>query len=307
WAGRPLSRRIQPRSGVASRAPDDGPALAMMPSDGMDGGPLLLGLDAGSSRIKALLLDRSGAEVAVSAVATPFVQRGDAVEMSAGSLVRAVGEALQTHQAHLHRVVAAGVCGIAESGVPLDAHGTVLAPVIAWHDPRGAEVAARLSERFGDGLALRAGQRPRAVSSAAKLGWLVEHGCRGVRAWLGVPELIAWRLCGRLASEHSLASRSGWYDVIAHRWMPEVAAATGMPAAGLPAVVAAGTALGGVDGSGAAWSRLPPGTSVTLAGHDHLAGAGGAGVAATDMIDSTGSAEVILSHRTTVPDVARAL
>src|SRR5207302_5237960 len=61
------------------------------------------------------------------------------------------------------------------------------------------------------------------------------------------------------------------------------------------------------DRGGAAGSGLPPGTSVALAGHDHLAGAGGAGVAATDMIDSTGSAEVILSHRPTVPDVARAI
>jgi xylulokinase len=279
----------------------------MMRSDAMDGGPLLLGLDVGSSRIKALLLDRRGREVAVSAVPTPFVHRDDAVEMTAGSLVGAVGEVLQTHQPHLHRVIAAGVCGIAESGVPLDAHGSVLAPVIAWYDPRGAEVAARLGQRFGDGLALRIGQRPRSVSSAAKLGWLVDHGCTGVRGWLGVPELIAWRLCGQRASEHSLASRTGWYDVLDHRWLSEVAVATGLPAAGLPEVVAAGAAVGLVNGGGAAWSGLPPGASVTLAGHDHLAGAGGAGVAATDMVDSTGSAEVILSHRPTVPDVARAI
>ena len=37
-----------------------------------------------------------------------------------------------------------GVAGMAESGVLLDGAGRPVAPVIAWHDKRGAEEAAEL-------------------------------------------------------------------------------------------------------------------------------------------------------------------
>jgi xylulokinase len=183
----------------------------------------------------------------------------------------------------------------------------VLAPVIAWHDPRGTGVAEHLAERFGDTLALRAGQRPRSVSSVAKLGWLVANGCTGVACWLGVPELLLRDLTGTEATEHSFASRTGCWDVVEKDWLEDVAEAAGFSHSVFAPVLTAGSAMGLVSRDAAERWGLPAGIPVTLAGHDHLAGAAGVGAGPGDLVNSVGTAETVLGLTSTPPDLVRAL
>ena len=285
--------------------------------------PLLLGLDIGTSRIKAQLLDRRGAEAAFAAVPTPFAGDGGRAEMAVDDLRGAVARALaDLGPAALAAVAGVGIAGMAESGAPLDRAGEPLAPVIGWHDPRGADVVVRLKERFGDDLDHRIGQRLRAVSSVAKLGWLVDHGLgrRGagpgpgpgpgggsLHRWLGVPELCLHGLTGVESTEGSLAVRTGAYDVGGCRWMPGVLHALGLPDGVFAPVATAGTAIGTVTPAGTAWSGLPPGIPVTLAGHDHLAGVEGAGTEPGDLVNSVGTAETVVARHPTLPDVDRAI
>lgn len=204
------------------------------------------------------------------------------------------------------RVVAVGVAGIAESGAPFDRSRRPLARVIAWHDSRGEDEVARVDERFGPELALRTGERLRAVATTAKLGWLVAHGVDDVDRWLGVPELVLHALTGEEATEYSLAARTGCYDVTTRRWIPEVAALLGFDVAVFPPVRPAGTAMGRVSPEGGALSGLPEGIPVTVAGHDHLAGMAGAGVGRRDMANSVGTAETIVARTADLPDIAAA-
>ena len=270
--------------------------------------PLLLGLDIGTSRIKALLLDASGGEAGLAAVPTPFAGEDGRAEMAVDDLRGAVARALaDLGPERLARVAGVGVAGMAESGAPLGATGDPIAPVIGWHDPRGAEVVDRLHDRFGDGIDHRIGQRLRSVSSVAKLGWLVDHGLDGPVRWLGVPELCLHGLTGVEATEHSLAVRTGAYDVARRRWMRDVLDALGLPAGVFAPVAAAGTAMGRVTAAGAAWSGLPEGAPVTVAGHDHLAGVEGAGAEPGDLVNSVGTAETVVARSPELPDLARAV
>lgn len=277
-----------------------------MPLDSADE-PLLLGLDVGTSRIKALVLDRQGGEVASVSATTPFSAPSDFTEMPVPALHAAVAEVLGHLADVLERVEAVAIAGLAESGAALDVRGRPLAPVIAWHDPRGAEVVDRLHERFGDQLDLAIGQRLRTVSSVAKLGWLIDHGIGGIDAWLGVPELLVHRFSGEYATDHSLAARTGCYDVGESRWMDEVASAAGFASSVLPRVEPAGTLLGRVSAEGSAWSGIRSGVPVALAGHDHLAGIVGCGAGSPDLVNSVGTAETVVGRSETLPDVARAL
>ena len=181
------------------------------------------------------------------------------MEADVGELLGAVGRVLAELGEALASIAAVGLAGIAESGAPTDRQGLPLAPVIAWHDPRGAETVAKLEERFGAALARRIGQPLRAVSSVAKLGWLLDHGVTSVARWLGVPELCLHALTGAQVTEHSLAARTGAYDVVGRGYIAEVAAALSLPAEVFPPVVAAGTLMGAVSASGASWSGLPAG------------------------------------------------
>jgi len=268
---------------------------------------VLLGVDVGTSRTKAVLVDEQGREVASAAVATPFASRDGRVEMEVEGLCGGMRDVLAALGDGRRRVVAVGLAGMAESGAPLDSGGKALAPVIAWHDDRGEEAVSQLERHFGPDLALRIGQRVRTVLTVAKLGWLIEHGTTATVRWLGVPELGLHALTGSAATEFSLAARTGCYDVFAREWIPEVPEVLGFSIDVFPTVRAAGAVMGRISADGSAWSGLATGIPVTVAGHDHLAGMAGAGVSPHDAANSVGTAETVVARSPTPPDAATAL
>lgn len=268
---------------------------------------LLLGLDVGSSRVKAVLLARDGRELRAATAPTPFEQTPAGTEAPAPALLEAVRAVLEQLGRDRERVAAVGLAGMAECGAPLGPDGGPAAPVIAWHDQRGQEVVDHLVARFGEWLPSRTGQQVRIVSTVAKLGWLVTGGAGPVEAWLGVPELCLWRLTGARATEHSLAVRTGCYDLPRRRFLPEVAEAAGFPPSVFPQVLAAGSVMGRVSAGGSRWSALPEGVPVTIAGHDHLAGAAGVGAGPDDLLNSVGTAETMLRAVPALPDLPRAV
>ncbi|HEX2273976.1 MAG TPA: FGGY family carbohydrate kinase, partial [Acidimicrobiales bacterium] len=269
--------------------------------------PLLLGIDVGSSRTKAVLVDGDGKESRSAAVDTPFAETAEGVEAGATDILGAVARAVAGLGDDRRRVAAVGVAGMAESGAPLDGAGRPLAPVIPWHDGRGDDVAARLEDRFGADLARAAGQKVRAVATVAKLGWLLDRGVAGVSRWLGVPELVLNALTGAEATEWSLAARTGSFDVARREWLPDVARAAGFDVEVFPEIGSAGEDMGRVSSEGAAWAGLPAGIPVTLGGHDHLAGVVGSGAATADLVNSVGTAETVVGRSPDLPDVVAAL
>jgi xylulokinase len=242
-----------------------------------------------------------------STIPTPFTTRNNDSEMAVDDLLDAVARLLAGLGDDLAEVEAVGVAGVAESGAPVDGDGRALAPVIAWHDPRGEEAVKRLNEHFGDELARCIGQPLRTVSSVAKLGWLLDHGIGGLRRWLGVPELCLFHLSGCQATEHSLAARTGAYHVVERTYMPDVAGALGFDPEVLAPVLPAGSAMGRVSATGSARSGLREGIPVTIAGHDHLAGAEGVGAGPHDVVNSVGTAETVMRRTPRPPDVDKAL
>ncbi|MGI8685387.1 MAG: FGGY-family carbohydrate kinase [Acidimicrobiales bacterium] len=268
---------------------------------------MLLGIDIGTSGTKAVLVDHEGAELWSAARPTPFAATATGVEADVEAVLAAVSGALADLGDRLAGVVAVGIAGLAESGAPLDAAGRPVGPVIAWHDRRGAEVVARLEERFDDGLSHAIGRRLRTVSSVAKLGWQAAHGSEAVRWWLGVPELCLHRLTGERATDFSLAARTGAYDVVRRAPVPGVPDALGLPEDVFPVPSPAGSTMGTVSAAGAAWSGLPVGIPVTVAGHDHLAGLVGSGAGAGDPGNSVGTTKKMVRRTGVLPDVRAAL
>lgn len=246
-----------------------------------------------------MLVDEAGTVVGRAAAPTPF----SAGEMPAEHLRGCLAGVLGRLEAGARRAAAAvGFAGVAESGAPLDGRGRALAPIIAWHDPRGQEAVDALEGALGPQLAQRIGQPVRPVLTAAKLGWLVAQGMPAPARWLGVPELGLHALTGAEVTEFSLAARTGCYDVAARGWIPEVGEVLGFPVGVFAPVCAAGEVMGRISPAGAAWSGLPTGIPVTVAGHDHLVGMAGAGVAREQAGNSVGTAETLLRRCPALPD-----
>ena len=181
---------------------------------------VVLGLDVGSTNVKALAATTAGDELHVASVATPWVslprgrtemEAATLVEVVAGLLARCVREIEDEHGPV--RVTGIGVSGMAEAGVLLDTAGRVAAPAMAWFDPRGADEIAATPADFRAEFPRRTGLPVTALASVAKLLHLRGNGVGLVgHTWLNVPELVVHALGGERVRELSLASRTGLLD-----------------------------------------------------------------------------------------------
>jgi len=273
-------------------------------------GPLLLGVDIGTSLIKAVLVDSAGRELAVGEAQTPWRAcpsgaEGDAEELFSQVLV-AIGAVLREGEAvglAVSPIAAVGVSSLAETLVLLDAGGTPLAPLIAWYDRRGSREAAELEGELGRSFVARTGLAVSVLPSVVKLRWLTRHlpAAGGARLALSLAEWVAHRLGGEPAAELSLASRTGALDVSTGRWWDGAVAWAGWERSPFPPAVPAGTVLGHVTSAPDGLAALA-GAAITVGGHDHLCAAAGAGVlSAGELFDSCGTAEGFLRAVTPLP------
>jgi xylulokinase len=259
----------------------------------------LIGVDVGSTHVKAALVAPGSGVVYVARRATPT----DAVPGGAWHRPEALLAAVESAVSECAAAapgggpVGIGIASMSEAGCGLDSRGRPIGRILAWYDSRPAPQAEWLERRIGAAaLFARTGLRPEAKYTLPKLLWLREqqpHSIARMARWAGVAELVAHRLAGRLVTNASLACRSAAFDVAARRWDPELLALAGMTPDRMPELLPLGAAAGGLTASAAARLGLPSGIPVVVAGHDHMAGAIGAGaVRPGDALDSMGSAEV---------------
>lgn len=246
---------------------------------------LLVGVDVGTTWCKAAAWDpATGRQLPTARRPTPW--RGgeaDAYEL-AGAAEAAIREAVELADAGA--VAGIGIASMAEAGVLLDGAGRPLLPVIAWHDPRGADAATRLAAEL-PGFSERTGLPATAVLTICKHRELA----RGLSAarWLNVAEWVVRALGGEDVGELSLLSRTGYLDLASRRPSAAALAWAGMPPTLLPEPAWAGTPAGRcrLDFARAA--------VLTVAGHDHLAAAVGLdAVGDGDLLDSHGTAEALV-------------
>ena len=112
------------------------------------------------------------------------------------------------------------------------------------------------------------------------------------------PSGSCWGWAATRRAELSLASRTGFYDLHARRPWPEALAWADAPPGLAAEPVPAGTPMGH---AGAELGRAV----LTVGGHDHLAGAVGAGAAESgDVLDSCGTAEAFVQATAPLPPEA---
>ena len=208
------------------------------------GGELLIGLDVGTTRVSALVVDGTGSVRgrAGRALECRFPAAGW-VEQDPGSLwassLAVLREVLAEAGASARDVAALGLATQRSTSLAWDAQsGEALAPAIGWQDQRTAARAAELQAR-GVPMPVQA--------SATKLEWLLRNdsgvaaAARAGRLRLGTPDVwLTDRLTGgsRFVTDPSCASGTGLFDSRSGTWMEPVTALFGVPCEALPAVVA---------------------------------------------------------------------
>lgn len=273
-------------------------------------GELLLGIDIGTTNIKAVIFTVAGAPVSAASVATPTERpRPGWAQHDPQALWFATVQAIRRALAPLddpQRVRGLAVASVGEAGVLMDAHDAPLGPAIAWYDSRTVPQLQRWSASGAlfDGFRIT-GVAPTPIYGIFKLMWLREHAPQAYAAatsWLHVADYIAFRLCGARATDYSLATRSMLLDLRARRWSVSLLDRAGLRADLLPELVASGTRIGAVTAEAAAATGLAAGTIVGAGGHDHVCGALAAGVRRSgECLDSMGTAEAVFLPLDDVP------
>lgn len=266
--------------------------------------PLLLGLDVGTTSIKAVVYDSGRGEIVAQAAApTPTSHpRPGWTNFDAEGLWQGVVSCTKQALAALppaSQVAAVAVASMGEAGVPVDKEGTPLYPVIAWHDPRSEPQATRLGQTVGPEAVHRlTGQQVRHIFGAPKMLWLRENEpavFKRLARWLSVEDFILWRLSGVAATDYTIAARTMLFDVRRAGWSAEMLAACGFAESILPQPFPSGAVIGQVTAQAARQTGLPAGLPVSTGGHDHLCGALAAGAVDTGrVLDSSGTAQAVL-------------
>jgi len=270
--------------------------------------PYLLGLDAGTTSIKAYLYDaQSGQLVAGASRPTPVAHpRPGWAEHDPAALWQATADSIRAalNAAPSGEPVAGlAVASMGEAGLPLDEHGHPLYPIMAYYDPRADQYAAWWRARVEpQHIHAISGQVLRSVFGVMKLMWLRDAQAAlfaRTRRWLSVGDYLIWRLAGVYATDHTLASRTMLLDQRSRDWSHELLDIAGLPIALFPPVYPSGTRVGTVSTIAAAQTGLPQGTPVATGGHDHLCGALAAGVVAPgEALASFGTAAALLAPTT---------
>ena len=243
----------------------------------------LMGIDLGSTNLKAVVYDLEGNAVAAGSRKTELVHPDQqhpqwAVwqpEQIWGSTAAAVQDALaQLDDRRAVRAVA--VTGMGMDGVPIDRNGRWLYPFISWHDPRTAPQLQWWQEHIGAEKSFATGGNPLwAINSALRILWMSEHEpaiLEQTDKWLLIEDFLNFMLCGRKATDYSMASNTLLFDQHKLDWSEEMLSASGIDRRLLPDPFPSGTPLGKVHAEAAGATGLSEGTPVILGGHDHICG-----------------------------------
>lgn len=245
---------------------------------------MFLGIDIGTSEVKALLLDTShkvvGSAGAVLAVSRPHPGHS---EQSPQDWWTATQAALaQLRQDHPEAYAATGAIGLSgqmHGAVLLDARDEVLRPAILWNDTRSAAECREMMAELPSLPAL-AGSLAMPGFTAPKLRWVARHEpeiFRRIAKVLLPKDYVRLMLTGDFVTDMSDASGTMWLDVQRRSWSDELLALTGLTQAHMPRLVEGSEAGGQLSTKAAQMLGLRAGTVVAGGAGDNAASAVGMG------------------------------
>jgi xylulokinase len=268
----------------------------------------LLGIDLGTSSVKAVVTDIRGAVLSHAAAeyAVTNPRPGWAETDPADWLHATIGAVGAALAAAPNVPTAVGLSGPMHGLVPTDAAGQALRPAMLWSDARATAQLASYRDLPG-WLWTRLANPLSPGMAGPMLAWLAENETQTYRQtrWALQPkDWLRAQLTGRFASEPSDASATLLYDIIDDRWDGEVVAALGLDAALLADLLpSAGHHAGVVTSRAAAILGLPAGIPVAAGAADTAAAALGSGLTEPGAAQLTiGTGAQVVTPVSTLPD-----
>ncbi|WP_370170917.1 MULTISPECIES: xylulokinase [Hyphomonas] len=242
---------------------------------------MFLGIDIGTSSVKAALIDEAGRQIEVSQADLP-ISRPKPLwsEQNPSDWWTATNMAVAKLDVNRrHKVKAIGLSGQMHGATLLDKSLAPIRPAILWNDGRSFDECRELQENT-PAFVERGGNLVMPGFTAPKLEWVRLHepeAFEKVAKVLLPKDYVRLRMTGELASDMSDSSGTLWMDVAERTWSEELLAACGLTADQMPKLYEGHEVTGILRQEAAeAWGmdRVP----VVAGGGDNAAGAAGVGV-----------------------------
>lgn len=242
---------------------------------------MFLGIDIGTSGVKAAVLNEAG-QVVGQGTAALTVSRPQPLwsEQDPEAWWHATTAAVRAIDPAVRRAVRGiGLAGQMHGATLLDAADKVLRPAILWNDGRSFSECETLMRDVPD-LPVIAGNIAMPGFTAPKLAWVRDHEAAifdQVATVLLPKDYIRLRMTGEKASDMSDAAGTLWMDVGGRRWSDTLLGACGLTEAQMPRLVEGNAIAGKLRADVAELWGLDQ-VPVAGGGGDNAAGAAGVGV-----------------------------
>lgn len=267
----------------------------------------LLGIDVGSTSMKALVYDLEGNVVAQGSHPTESIANDpdhpnwqvylpEHIWEGVSSAIRKAVNQLEPG----NQIRAAAVTGLGADAVPLDQDGKPVYPFINWLCTRTTPQFEWWLENVGLEKTFDvSGWQPFVWSTVLRFMWLQENQpeiAKQIDKWLVVEDFVNFRLTGKYSTDYTDASPTLLFDQRSLTWSGELLKMAGIEKDLLPNAQISGSYIGEVTQNAATKTGLAPGTPIFQGGHDYLIGALAAGAISPGVfLDVTGTWELVIT------------
>lgn len=262
----------------------------------MNTGPYLLGLDLGTTRVKALLVSSSGNIVAVEDEGYQLTRPTEgAAEQNPNqwwhASCRVMSAAVEKSGVSAEEIIAVGLAGQMHTAVFLDENLEPLRPAITWADNRASPQAEKIENSLGVNTLLNITyNRSLPGFTAPKVLWLKENEPEVFDKLHKVvlpKDYIRYRLTGHLAGEKAGASATLLFDLEKETWSNQLLDVVGLAPKNLPPLLESTSVAGELTAEAARQVGLSSGTKIIAGAGDQQAGALGIGAVEPGIAVST--------------------
>lgn len=243
-------------------------------------GKNLLGVDFGTTALKACLFDENGNCLASESAQYKLITEGEFIEFPAEEFYRVFITTVEKITSKF-KVDAISVDTQGETLIVLDKDGNPLMNAIIWLDNRAVDQAKRMEEKFTlkKMYELTGQTEVPAGYPAPKIEWLKDNAPEifsKADKFLLLEDYIVYRLTGKFAASRALYSSSLLMNVHTGEYIPEVLEYLGITENNLSTLYESGVVVGEYKGIKVATGSL-----------DQIAGITGAGVVKEGLMSET--------------------
>lgn len=242
-----------------------------------------MGIDAGTTSIKGMLMDNKGNIIMVDRQEYVLDTGPDDIceidaEIYWNITCKIIKNIISRSGISAEQVSSVSFSSQGETIIPVDRHGRPLRKAIVWLDNRTRMEAEIIRKKFGEQQIMEITGQPDVLPlyPATRILWLREKEpeiFRKVEKYLLVEDYLIFRLTGRYCTEHTIVSSSLYFDISQKKWWTEMLNFIEITENQLPELLKPGTLVGNLTKEAAKTCGLNINTFCVTGAYDHAAGA----------------------------------